>query len=79
MKKIYFFKLIPPRKTFSQAITQNERNIMLQHIVYWKKNMDEGRVIAFGPVLHPDGAFGVGIIQVNNEEKQKHLQKMIQL
>ena len=73
MKKTYFFKLIPPRKTFSQDMTQDERNIMLQHISYWKKNMDEGRVVAFGPVLHPDGAFGMGIIQVNDEEEAKML------
>jgi uncharacterized protein len=73
MKKAYFFKLIPPRKTFSQDMTDAERKIMLQHIAYWKENMDEGRVIAFGPVLHPDGAFGVGIIQVNNEDEAKAL------
>jgi uncharacterized protein YciI len=71
MKKTYFFKLIPPRASFAQDMTQDERNIMLQHIAYWKKNMDEGRVIVFGPVLHPDGAFGIGIIQVNDEDEIK--------
>jgi uncharacterized protein len=73
MKKTYFFKLIPPRASFSQDMTPDERNIMLQHIAYWKKNMDEGRVIVFGPVLHPDGAFGMGIIQVDNEDEAKSL------
>ena len=71
MKKAYFFKLIPPRKTFTTDMTQDERNIMLQHIAYWKKNMDEGRVVAFGPVLHPEGAFGIGIIQVDDEDEAK--------
>jgi uncharacterized protein YciI len=28
-------------------------------------------VVAFGPVLHPDGAFGIGIIQVNDEDEAK--------
>jgi len=73
MKKTYFFKLIPPRATFSQDMTQDERNIMLQHIDYWKKNIDEGKVIAFGPVLHPDGAFGIGIIQADDEAEAKKL------
>lgn len=73
MKKTYFFKLVSPRASFSQDMTQDERNIMLQHIAYWKRNMDEGKVIAFGPVLHPDGAFGIGIIQVNDEGEAKVL------
>ncbi len=54
-------------------MTTDERNIMLQHIAYWKKNMDEGKVIAFGPVLHPDGTFGMGIIQVDDEAEAKAL------
>ena len=73
MKKIYFFKLIPPRKTFAADMTPDERNIMLQHIEYWKNNMQQGKVIAFGPVLHPDGAFGVGIIQADDEAEAKAL------
>ncbi len=73
MKKTYFFKLIPPRASFAQDMTTDERNIMLQHIAYWKKNMDEGKVIAFGPVLHPDGTFGMGIIQVDDEAEAKAL------
>ncbi len=73
MKKTYFFKLIPPRASFAQDMTHDERNIMLQHINYWKEQMSQGKVIAFGPVLHPDGAFGMGIIQVNDEEDAKTL------
>ena len=73
MKKTYFFKLIPPRATFAADMTQDERNIMLQHISYWKENMEEGKVIAFGPVLHPNGAFGVGIIQADDEAQARAL------
>ena len=73
MKKTYFYKLIPPRKTFGPDMTDDERNIMLRHIEYWKKQMQKGKVVAFGPVLDPDGVFGAEIIQVDDESETKTL------
>ncbi len=73
MKKTYFYKLIPPRKTFGTDMTGDERDIMLNHIEYWKEQMQKGKVVAFGPVLDPNGAFGAGIIQVDDESKTKTL------
>ena len=67
MKKVFFYKLIPPRPTFGMDMTQGERNIMLQHIEYWKEQMDKGIAVAFGPVLDPNGVYGAGIIQVDDE------------
>ena len=54
-------------------MTEDERNIMLQHIVYWKEQMEKGFAIAFGPVLDPQGVYGVGIIQVDDETQTKTL------
>ncbi|HSZ32617.1 MAG TPA: YciI family protein [Puia sp.] len=71
MKKYFALKLIPPRATFGQDMTQDERNIMIQHSAFWKSFMNEGSVVVFGPVLDPNGVYGLGIICVDNEEQVK--------
>jgi len=64
----YFLcKLIPPRPTFAQDMTAEERTIMQQHVTYWTNLADEDIAIAFGPVADPAGAWGVGILQVETE------------
>jgi len=69
---MYFaLKLVPCRPTFSKDMTAEERAIMQQHIVYWKDLMDKGKVIAFGPVLDPAGAYGLGIIEADSEDEVK--------
>ena len=54
-------------------MTADERNIMLQHIEYWKQQMEKGSAIAFGPVLDPKGVYGVGIIRTDDEAAAKAL------
>src|SRR5438270_4826140 len=71
----YFLKLIPCRPDFAQTMNEQERNIMLQHIDYWKKYMDEGITIRYRPILDPKGVYGIGIIAVDNEDQVKELIK----
>lgn len=74
MKKKYFaLKLLPCRPDFAQTMTEAERNIMLQHVAYWKAYMDEGQVIVLGPVLDPRAVYGLAIIAVDNEEQVKEM------
>ena len=64
----YFLcKLIPPRPTFAQDMTELEIKVMQEHVEYWTALADRGVAIAFGPVADPDGAWGVGILEVDNE------------
>ena len=69
MKKYFVLKLIAPRPTFAQDMTAEERAIMQQHVAYWKGLMDQGFVLAFGPVIDPNGVYGLGIVEVDNEEQ----------
>ena len=69
MKKYFLLKLIPPRPTFSQDMTAEERSVMQQHVTYWTDQMNKGFVLAFGPVLAPKGAYGLGIITVDNQDQ----------
>jgi len=70
-KKHFALKLIPCRPTFAQDMTNEERAIMQQHVVYWRDLMDKGKVLVFGPVMDPKAVYGLGIIEAENEEEVK--------
>jgi uncharacterized protein YciI len=68
MKKYFLCKLIPPRPTFAQGMTDAEATLMQQHVAYWKGLMDRGLVIVFGPVADPKGTYGVAILELEEQD-----------
>jgi hypothetical protein len=50
-------------------MTDEERSIMGQHVVYWTEKMNQGKVVAFGPVLDPESIYGLGIVSVDDEQE----------
>jgi uncharacterized protein len=71
--KYYFMKLNPPRPTFSQDMSPEERGIMQRHVAYWTDKMEKGLVLVFGPVLDPKGTYGVGVVAVESETQRDEL------
>ena len=69
----YFLKLNPYRPKFAQDMTNQERAIMQQHAGYWPDLMSKGLVVVFGPVLDPKSVYGVGVVEVGDEEQLKEL------
>ena len=65
--KYFLYKLIPPRPTFAQDMTDAEAKLMQQHVAYWKSLMDRGLVIVFGPVADPRGVYGVAVLELEEE------------
>jgi len=51
----FFFKLVPPRPSFPQDMTEAEGELMKRHAAYWQSLLDKGFVLVFGPVLDPKG------------------------
>jgi uncharacterized protein len=70
-KQFYALYLLPSRPDFATTMTGEERAIMLQHVAYWTELMNQGKVLAFGPVLDPKEIYGLGIISVDNEHEVK--------
>lgn len=68
-KKYYFLKLNPPRPSFMNDMTEEERTIMLQHGAYWRPYVESGVMVVMGPVADPHGGYGLGIIRVETEEE----------
>ena len=71
-KQHYYFKLIPPRTTFPQDITGEEKALMEEHGAYFQEQFDAGKLLLYGPVMASDGAFGVGILEVADEAEARH-------
>ncbi len=68
-KTHFVIKLISPRPTFAQDMTKEEIEIMKQHGSYWKDKADKGIALVYGPVQDPKGVYGLGIIEVENEDQ----------
>jgi uncharacterized protein len=73
--KQFLCKLIPPRPTFAQDMTEVERMIMQEHVDYWKDLSDRRIAIIFGPVLDPKGTWGIAIVEVASEPEAHILGK----
>jgi hypothetical protein len=69
MKKYFILKLNPNRPTFAQDMSEEERKIMQQHVVYWRSLMSKGFVVTFGPVIDPKGVYGIAIVCVDSPEQ----------
>jgi uncharacterized protein YciI len=69
----YLYKLIPPRPTFHLDTTAEEKEIMGRHIAYWTALTDKGMAIVFGPVFDPAGVYGLGIIEVDSEDRARQI------
>jgi hypothetical protein len=69
----FFCKLIPPRPTFAQDMSEAEAKIMEQHAAYWHSLMGQGRVVTFGLVADPAGAYGIGVVDVDGDAAVRDL------
>ncbi|HZA78500.1 MAG TPA: YciI family protein [Acidimicrobiales bacterium] len=63
----YLYKLIPPRPTFDQDMTDAEASVMGQHVAYWQDLTEKGTAIVFGPVADPAGAWGLAVVEAEAE------------
>jgi uncharacterized protein YciI len=63
----FFLKLIAPRPTFAMDMNDDERTLMREHATYWKSRQDLGEVVVFGPVLDPNGPYGMGVVSAQDE------------
>ena len=72
-KQHFYFKLIPPRSTFPQDITPEEQSLMGEHAVYFQQQFIAGKVLIYGPVMAPGGAFGAGVMEVADEAEAREV------
>jgi uncharacterized protein YciI len=71
--KFFLCKLVPPRPTFAQDMTEAETKLMQEHVMYWTELAGRGIAVVFGPVADPKGAWGVAIVEVEGEADARAL------
>ena len=72
-KQHYFFKLIPPRASFAADLSDRERQLMDEHGRYFQEQFRAGKVLLFGPGMASSGAFGLAVLEVEDEGEARHL------
>jgi uncharacterized protein len=65
--KYFLYKLIPPRPTFPQDMTEAEERLIQEHVAYWKDLADRRVVVVFGLVADPKGAYDLAIVEAGEE------------
>jgi uncharacterized protein YciI len=66
--KYYLCKWLPPRADFLATMTADEREGMTRHGAFMDELLARGQIVAHGPVLDPDGAYGVSLYQIADNE-----------
>jgi hypothetical protein len=69
----FFIKSNNPRPTFHLDMTAEERTVMQQHVEYWSAQAARGVAVVFGPVMDPQGVYGIGVYQVTDEAELRRL------
>jgi hypothetical protein len=63
----FLYRLIPPRPTFLEDMSETEGTIMEAHFGYWAGVITERQAVAYGPVMDPAGVYGVAVLEVVDE------------
>jgi uncharacterized protein len=69
----WVFRLIPPRPSFDQDMTEAESEIMGRHATYWAQIAQRGHLLVYGPVRDATGAWGLGVIESDDEDEVRAL------
>jgi uncharacterized protein YciI len=54
-------------------MTADERGLMMQHVQYTKEKFDAGKVLIYGPVMVPAGAFGMAVFEASDEAEVRQV------
>jgi uncharacterized protein YciI len=56
-----------------QDMNDQESRVMMEHGAYWRRLMDQGKAIIFGPVLDPQGGWGLGVMETADQSELRAL------
>jgi len=67
--KYYLCKFIPPRADFLATLSADEQEWMKQHGAYLNKLLEQGLVVAHGPVMDPSGGYGLSLFTISDDQE----------
>lgn len=65
----FVVKLTTPRPSFALDMSDEERDVMGRHAAHWQRYIDAGQMVVFGPVLDEHGSWGLGVLEVDEEDE----------
>lgn len=65
--KYYLCKFIPPRADFLTTMSDNEKKWMGEHVFFLDNLLDQGIIVAHGPVIDEVGGYGVSLYQLGDD------------
>lgn len=66
--KYYLCKFVPRRANFLATMSADEKAWMQQHGLYLDRLLNQGLVVAHGPVIDDIGGYGVSLYRIPDEE-----------
>jgi uncharacterized protein YciI len=69
----YVYKLIPPRPSFAADMSELEHAVMGDHAAYWTRLFEDGAVVVFGVVMEQAGAWGLAVVEAEDEDEVRAL------
>jgi uncharacterized protein YciI len=67
----WVYVLRPPRQTFVDDATEDERATMQAHFRYLQELLAEGRLVLAGPALGP--VFGIAVFEAADEDEARRV------
>jgi hypothetical protein len=64
----FLYRLLPPRPTFASDMSASEADVMQRHVAYWQDLLTRDLAVAYGPVLDPDNPWGLGLLDLDDEQ-----------
>ena len=65
----FVFRLKAPRPNFALDMSDEEREVMVQHAAHWQPYIESGQMVVFGPILDSTGSWGLGVVQSHDEDQ----------
>jgi uncharacterized protein YciI len=65
----FVFRLKAPRPNFALDMSDEEREVMGRHAAHWQPYIESGQMVIFGPVLDSTGSWGLGVVEVDDEDE----------
>jgi uncharacterized protein YciI len=64
----FLYRLLPPRPSFANDMSPAEAEVMQRHVAYWQDLLNRDVALAFGPVLDPNDPWGLGLLDLDDEQ-----------
>jgi uncharacterized protein YciI len=62
----FYYRLHAPRPSFAQDMDEREKAVMATHAAFWRDLVRRDIALLFGPVLAPQGVFGIAILRAES-------------